>query len=60
MKVDPLVVDPELDAPIQVNFILEVRDFGRAAKAEPAAAEAASDAAKPETEKQAEQKENGK
>ena len=29
-EIDPLVVDPELDAPILVNFILEVRDFGRA------------------------------
>ncbi|MGN0847048.1 MAG: hypothetical protein ACI4RA_06665 [Kiritimatiellia bacterium] len=58
VKVDPLVVDPELDAPIQVNFILEVRDFGRVAKTE-AVAET-SDAAKPEAEKPAEQKENGK
>ena len=29
-EVDPLVVDPELDAPILVSFTLEVRDFGRA------------------------------
>lgn len=33
-EVDPLVVDPELDAPILVNFVLEVRDFGRAKPAE--------------------------
>ncbi len=30
VKIDPLVVDPELDAPILVSFTLEVRDFGRA------------------------------
>lgn len=29
-EIDPLVVDPELDAPILVSFVLEVRDFGRA------------------------------
>ena len=29
-EVDPLVIDPELDAPILVSFVLEVRDFGRA------------------------------
>ena len=29
-EIDPLVVDPELDAPILVSFTLEVRDFGRA------------------------------
>ncbi len=34
--VNPLVVDPELDAPIQVNFTLEVRDFGQARAAEKA------------------------
>lgn len=29
--VDALVIDPELDAPLLVRFVLEVRDFGRAA-----------------------------
>lgn len=47
--VNPLVVDPELDAPIQVNFTLEVRDFGRAAATAPAAEDAATEA-KPEPE----------
>ena len=46
--VNPLVVDPELDAPIQVNFTLEVRDFGRGAAA-PSAEDAATEA-KPEPE----------
>ena len=46
--VNPLVVDPELDAPIQVNFTLEVRDFGRGAVA-PSAEDAATEA-KPEPE----------
>ena len=46
--VNPLVVDPELDAPIQVNFTLEVRDFGRGA-AVPSAEDAATEA-KPEPE----------
>ena len=46
--VNPLVVDPELDAPIQVNFALEVRDFGRGAAA-PSAEDAATEA-KPEPE----------
>ena len=46
--VNPLVVDPELDAPIQVNFTLEVRDFGRGAVA-PSAEDAAT-GAKPEPE----------
>ena len=54
--VNPLVVDPELDAPIQVNFTLEVRDFGRGAAA-PSAEDAATEAqpepeaAKPTAEK---------
>ncbi len=47
--VNPLVVDPELDAPIQVNFTLEVRDFGRAAATAPSAEDAATEA-KPEPE----------
>ena len=38
-EVDPLVVDPELDAPILVSFTLEVRDFGRAKPATPSAEE---------------------
>ena len=42
------MVDPELDAPIQVNFTLEVRDFGRGAAA-PSAEDAATEA-KPEPE----------
>ena len=46
--VNPLVVDPELDAPIQVNLTLEVRDFGRGAAA-PSAEDAATEA-KPEPE----------
>ena len=46
--VNPLVADPELDAPIQVNFTLEVRDFGRGAAA-PSAEDAATEA-KPEPE----------
>ena len=46
--INPLVVDPELDAPIQVNFTLEVRDFGRGAAA-PSAEDAATEA-KPEPE----------
>lgn len=46
--VNPLVVDPELDAPIQVNFTLEVRDFGRGAAA-PSAEDAVTEA-KPEPE----------
>ena len=46
--VNPLVVDPELDAPIQVNFTLEVRDCGRGAAA-PSAEDAATEA-KPEPE----------
>ena len=36
-EVDPLVVDPELDAPILVSFTLEVRDFGRAKATESSA-----------------------
>ena len=59
--VNPLVVDPELDAPIQVNFTLEVRDFGRGAAA-PSAEDAATEA-KPEPEAAkptAEQKGDGK
>lgn len=48
--VNPLVVDPELDAPIQVNFTLEVRDFGRAAATAPSAEDAATEA-KPEAAK---------
>lgn len=36
-KVDRLVVDPESDAPIQVNMTLAVYDFGRAVAAQPAA-----------------------
>ena len=46
--INPLVVDPELDAPIQVNCALEVRDFGRGAAA-PSAEDAATEA-KPEPE----------
>ena len=46
--VNPLVVEPELDAPIQVNFTLEVRDFGRGAAA-PSAEDAVTEA-KPEPE----------
>lgn len=38
-EVDPLVVDPELDAPILVSFTLEVRDFGRAKPTAPSAEE---------------------
>lgn len=53
-KADPLIVDPELDAPFAVSFILEVRDFGRAVKND-AAPEAAAPA---ETEKPAEKKED--
>lgn len=50
--VNPLVVDPELDAPIQVNFTLEVRDFGRAAATAPSAEGAATETeAKPEAAK---------
>ena len=40
-EVDPLVVDPELDAPILVSFTLEVRDFGRGVAPAPAAEVAA-------------------
>ncbi len=58
VKIDPLVVDPELDAPILVNFILEVRDFGRAAKAAPSVEQAAEPAAaKPEEKKEKEGRE---
>ena len=39
VEVDPLVVDPELDAPILVSFMLEVRDFGRAKTVEASAGE---------------------
>ena len=50
--VNPLVVDPELDAPIQVNFTLEVRDFGRAVATAPSAEGAATETdAKPEAAK---------
>lgn len=45
-KVDRLVVDPESDAPIQVNMTLAVYDFGRAVAAKPAADAPAEDAAK--------------
>lgn len=45
-KVDRLVVDPESDAPIQVNMTLAVYDFGRAAAAQPAASEASAEAVK--------------
>ncbi len=40
VEVDPLVVDPELDAPLLVSFTLEVRDFGRGVAPAPAAVEA--------------------
>ena len=46
--VNPLVVDPERDAPSQVKFTLEVRDFGRGAAA-PSAEDAVTEA-KPEPE----------
>lgn len=69
-QIDPLVVDPELDAPIQVSFTLEVKDFGRgkasvveAPKAESAEAENKADENKPvekKDEKPAEKKEEGK
>ncbi len=42
-KADPLVVDPELDAPILVTFTLEVRDFGRAAAAAATSTEASAE-----------------
>ncbi len=44
-KVDRLVVDPESDAPIQVNMTLAVYDFGRAVAAQPAALETPAEAA---------------
>ncbi len=40
-EIDPLVVDPELDAPLLVSFTLEVRDFGRGVAPAPAAEVAA-------------------
>ncbi len=48
--VDPLVIDPELDAPLLVSFTLEVRDFGHGVAAAPAPAmDAAAPAATNET-----------
>lgn len=47
-KVDRLVVDPELDAPILVSLTLSVYDFGRATTAETSAAEASASADKVE------------
>ncbi len=58
VEVDPLVVDPELDAPILVNFILEVRDFGRAKAPEAVAEGESADGAKKTEEPSAEKKEN--
>ncbi len=50
-KADPLVVDPELDAPILVSFTLEVRDFGRPAAAAEQSKEVQSDEKKPTEQK---------
>lgn len=50
-KADRIVVDPESDAPIQVNMTLAVYDFGRAAAARPASAETPVESASVEGEK---------
>lgn len=54
--VDPLVIDPELDAPILVNFVLEVRDFGRAKSVEASAEAEKSDEGTKDEGKKAEEK----